>query len=359
VLFTRSIEVKRSLKGWAAMPSRDLAVVTLPSGLLQIFVGEYTLWQTSATAWSPASVFLPTVGPQSLQPSAIAAASNADGRPQVWASAAVGNQVIADPIYSTYKTSTAPGAGWGAWSQFAAAPSSVFDLGAGVGPPGRMQLFATVYEPATGPLVGYGTALLKTTWEVVKDSESTWEPWQDLAPATPPLSYSSGICVVSDPGKRLQLWAVTASTDALITCYKEGPEINAPWTSWTQASQLLAGASTLCGARRPDGRVQLWCVAPFWEFLYTTIQASPPSAGIEPWELVPFPVGVPAGNAVSYVTETAVATLSDGRLQLFVTALAEPGIGPSVGAVYTQYMTSTSSSAGWSEWEAVPGTELG
>jgi hypothetical protein len=341
------------------MPPRDLAVVTLPSGLLQIFVGEYTLWQTSATAWSPASVFLPTVGAEPLQPSAIAAATNADGKPQVWASVAIGSQVATDPIYSTYKTSTAPGASWAAWSQFPAAPSSVFDLGAGVAPPGRMQLFATVYEPATGPLGDYGTASLKTTWEVSKDSETTWKPWEDLAPAPPPLSYSSGICVVRDRGDRLQLWTVTASTDALITCYKEGPEINAPWTAWTQASQSLAGASTLCGARRPDGSAQLWCVAPFESLLYTTVQASPPSAGIEPWELVPFPVGLSAGNAVSYVTETAVATLSDGRLQLFARAFSEPGIGPSVPAVYTQYMTSTSSNAGWSDWEAVPGSEVG
>jgi hypothetical protein len=303
----------------------QLSTVLLPSGDLQVFQGLETLWQTSPTAWTQASFFLPTT----FTVNAIAACCNADGIPQVWVVGAYQNESLA--IYTTHKSSTARGASWTALSELSSAPGAVTDIFAARSASGRIQLFATVVA------ANVNSTTLKTTWQAGPNTYTSFEAWQDFSPTPPALSNSSGIRFVTLADGLLQLWSYSAA-DELLTCHKSGTEINAPWTAWEQVSPSPAGIRLISAGLGPNGQVQLWFTSPGVP-IFTAFQTNPPSTSIElgTWAL-------PA--EAKEVIELAVATLSDGRLQLFIWATSQNS-----GSLYTQYQTGTSAGAMWSSWQ--------
>jgi hypothetical protein len=316
----------------------ELATVTLPDGLIQVFQGGVTLWQTSATAWSAASIFQPV----NLLPNAgyfdtLAACRNADGVPQVWGAYGAGAAPNSEPnLFARHKVSTAAGAGWTAWAKIPSDPAYITGLSAARLADGHVQLFATVFPPNAGG----GT--LQTCWQSSPNAQ-TYTAWELFSPGVPedsPVGIRAFTTITLADG-RTQLWSVTAANQ-LLTCHKVTTAAGAPWSIWSLASPKPANPDAIiAGGLRPDGRVQLWWTAGNNQLL-TSFQTSPPSTSLGAWT----PVALPTG--MTEAVELNVATLDDGRLQLFVVAQ-----GGGHSSLYTQYQTGVASNAPWSAWEAL------
>ena len=310
-----------------------LAAVTLPNGDIQIFQGKMTRWQTSATAWSAASVFPPPANLGAGEYGALAACRNAAGDPVVWGWFA--SQTNGKPnLVVNSKKSLAAGAGWTGWAELPSSPSNLVDLCAGLSANGKIQLFATAAQSAGGALT------LKTCWETSPNSQS-YTAWEDFSATTPSL-WASGVRAVNLPDGRLQLWAVTA-THSLISCYKESTAPGAAWSPWAQVSETSGPAqpSYLIGVgAAPDG-VHLWATNSANELVTSHVSQAanaPPSTEHDAWLAAPMPSGT------TIVTEIATAKRSDGKIQLF--AWASPAQGQ--GSLYTQ------GPAPGSSWENIP-----
>ena len=154
---------------------QQAAVAPLPDGRLELWAidaagGLFTTWKVSTVpnaGWAPWTDFLAEVGslPNGVQQ--VAVAPLPDGRLELWAIDAAGG------LFTTWKVSAAPNAGWAPWTDFLAEvgslPNGVQQAAAAPLPDGRLELWAI---DAAGSLF--------TTWKVSVASQSDWAPWADF-----------------------------------------------------------------------------------------------------------------------------------------------------------------------------------
>jgi hypothetical protein len=152
-----------------------VTVGRLPDGRLELWVsdgagGLFTTWQTTIdpnAAWAPWSDFLAEVGALAAGARGVAVAPLSDGRLELWVSDGAGG------LFTTWKTTTDPNAGWAPWSDFLAEvgglPGEARDVAVAALPDGRLELWASD-----------GTGGLFTTWKTTTDPDADWAPWVDF-----------------------------------------------------------------------------------------------------------------------------------------------------------------------------------
>jgi hypothetical protein len=169
-----------------------------------------------------------------------------------------------------------------------------------------------------------------TTWETEEDS-GVYYDWIPMEGA-PDLAPQPAITCVNAPDGILQLWA-TSSQGNLMTCWKSGPEENAPWTEWQQAGADTA-ATSAAGGVDSSGLVRMWGCA---SGLITGTVASPPSDNIA-WSYIVLGSGAEVGTPYA----VAAGHLSSGHLIVFLAA--EVYDKPDK---YALYATLDDGTAGW------------
>ena len=108
-----------------------------------------------------------------------------------------------------------------------------------------------------------------------------------------------------------------------------------------EVGALPAGARQAAVAPLPDGRLELWVVDASGGLSTTWKVSAQPNANWSPWENFLAEVGaLPAG-----ARQVAVATLPDGRLELWVTDAS--------GDLFTTWKVSTQPNADWTPWTAL------
>jgi hypothetical protein len=144
----------------------------------------------------------------------LASAPLSDGRLQLWGAQGA-------TIWTTWKQSTDPNAGWAPLSGFQSLGAPVTALAAGQLPDGRVQLFAaannTVY----------------TCWQR-PSLYADWTPWSVVHSFSAPIT-SLTVAPVSDG--RLQLWAVDASGN-LYSTWKITRQPGSNWSAWSNFPAL-------------------------------------------------------------------------------------------------------------------------
>jgi len=309
-----------------------LAVVTLPDATLQVFCSNLTLWQTSTGAWSDTSAFLPPQDDAGTEPNSwdtLAVCNNKDGIAQVWGSYL--NLIATElNVVTRAKTSLASGAPWTGWGKFPRIPpTQIGDLCAALSASGEVQVFAQTNDT------------IVTCWERGANEETAYFGWDAFGTAPPYVG--AGPRAVTLPDGRLQLWAATLE-EQLITCEKESTHPGAAWTAWS--SPMGDSIWSVDGRLGLDGNVHLWQVqADTWQVLTAAFPPTPPPTSINTWT----PVALPAGTMD--VRNLAVATLADGRLQIFVVTWNDTI--PQQTFLYTQYQISGDNFASWSEWQQI------
>jgi len=302
--------------------SLALTPVTLPSGELQLFVGGLTsggvsLWQTGSdlAVWTA-----PTP-----------ACTNENGLPQVWGVLTVSPGTLNTRFKQSGSSSWTTGEPFN--PQPAITPGHPINaIAAGKSIPGRIQLFAALPNPAAGQ------ASLMTTWQV-NANEQSFYAWSAMDGA-PVLGENNPVIGATNvPDGRLQLWALSSSNQ-LQTCWKSGREENAPWTAWTPVSSQPGTIFSIAGGVRPDGHLELWCVAEGGLLINATQESSPSATGLS-WADVN--ANLPAG--VTRVYSVAVANLSGSRLQVFILAPDAQANGATV--LYTCWTTASSVYTSW------------
>jgi hypothetical protein len=222
----------------------------------------------------------------------VAAAPLSDGRLQLWAG--VTNPLTSGPkaqLLSTWNDGTG---GWTNWSDFltdvprgALPDQPIGAVAAAPLPDGRLQLFAVLRA-------GWGSGRIFTTWKTSTHPDAGWSPWSDFLQEQPSAAISQGdinaIAVAPLSDRRLQLWVVAANY-WLYTTRKTTTHPNAEWSPWANFISSVPGSlggtpnapvADVAVVPLSDRRMQVWVVrrpgtSPYVSYVYTTRQPIPPS----------------------------------------------------------------------------------
>ena len=259
----------------------------------------------------------------------IAVAPLSDGRLQVWAIDAQGG------ILSSRKVNSGANAGWTDLDNFlidvGPLPAGATHVAVAPLSDGRLELWVTLAD-----------GRLFTAWQNQTDPVVAWTGWTDfLAVAGSIPTGVAQVAVARLPDGRLQLWA-TAVNGHLFTSWKTHTDPNAGWTAWSdfqaEVGAVQSGVSHVAVAPLSDGRLELWATAGNGRLFTTWKTTTSPNATWTGWHDFVAEVGpLPAAAA-----RVAVAPLSDGRLELWVTMTN--------GSVFTTWKTQTDPNATWTAW---------
>lgn len=296
----------------------------LSDGRLQLVVTDrssalWTTWKNTTdpnAPWVPWALFQP---PPNRLLSQLAAGTLPDGRPQLFAVDTSGG------LQTTWKSTNDPSAPWAQWGALAPAPGALLaQIAVGTLPDGRLQLF------------GVDTSgVLQTTWKSTNDPNAPWVQWGALAPG--PTFPVSQLAVAALPDKRLQLFAVNP-WGGLQTTWKSTNDPNAPWVPWSFFAPAAAGQlPQVAVGTLPDGRLQLFAVDASGALQSTWKYTTDPNSGWSAWSRL-----YTAGPGALPLTQAAVGSLPDGRLQLFVVDAA--------GNLQSTWKLTADPNAGWAGW---------
>lgn len=103
---------------------------------------------------------------------------------------------------------------------------------------------------------------LFTTWKLTKDPNAGWAQWSKFLSEVGSLPAGArDIAVAPLPDGRLHLW-VTDAAGNLVTTWKTSRDPDATWVPWcnflTEVGSLPGGARSVAVAPLPDGRLELW-----------------------------------------------------------------------------------------------------
>ncbi|MEH2539201.1 FAD-binding protein [Bradyrhizobium sp. AZCC 1699] len=261
----------------------------------------------------------------------ISVAPLSDGRLELWGTGTAGG------LFTTWKVTTDPNAGWALWADFLAEvgglPEGVAQVAVAPLSDGRLELWVT------------GTAGgLFTTWKATTDPNADWVPWEDF-PVGAVSAAARQVAVAPLSDRRLELW-VTDGAGGLFTTWKETTDPNAAWAPWVdflaEVGGLQEGVAQVAVAPLSDGRLELWATGTAGGLFTTWKATTDPNADWAPWvDFLAEVGGLPEG-----VAQVAVAPLSDGRLELWVTGTA--------GGLFTTWKATTDPNADWVPWEDFP-----
>lgn len=241
-------------------------------------------------------------------------------------------------VSSTWKLSTAASSAWAFWTDF---------LGE-VGPvnTGAQQLAAAPLPDGRLQLwVADGGGGLQSTWKKSADPNADWSGWADFLSEVG--AVSGGVTQVAAaplPDGRLELWAVDR-TGGLLTTWKETTDPDANWTAWSdflhETGPVPEGVHQVAVATLPDGRLELWVVDKRGGIRTSWKTTPDPDATWSQWSDFIAEVGAVTGG----VLQVAVAPLSDGRLQLFAVAGG--------GGLVTTWKENVDPNGNWTGWSDV------
>lgn len=316
---------------------KELAVAPLSDGRLQVWAIDEAGGVLSSrkvavdanTDWTDLSDFLPEVGPLPMAATHIAAAALSDGRLELWVTLANGQ------LFTAWQIVTDADVAWSGWSDFLAEvgpiPEGVAHVAVARLPDGRLQLWAATSE---GDLL--------TTWKTQTNANANWSVWSSfLAEVGPITTGVAHVAVAPLPDGRLELWA-TSTDGGLFTTWKTQTNPNAPWSAWSnflsEVGPLPTTVARVAVAPLQDKRLQLWTAGTAGGVFTTWKTDTDPNANWTGWSDFLGEVGPLASRAV----DAAVAPLSDGRLELWVTEVS--------GGVFTTWKNGSDPNAGWSAW---------
>jgi len=147
------------------------------------------------------------------------------------------------------------------------------------------------------------------------------------------------------PDGRLQIFYI--NFDDVYTNWKTTPDPNASWNGWYdlghRATGLVIGDIEL--GSLSDGRLQIFLLENLeggtkWDIYTAWKTTTDPNAPWTNWTSIGNPGGIPG---TSYPVEIRVASLPDGRLQIFC-------MMNDSHTVYTKWMTTTDPNAPWTDW---------
>lgn len=241
-------------------------------------------------------------------------------------------------LWTTWKVSPDPGANWSSpWTDFL---TEVGQLPAGA----RDIAVAPLSDGALEFWVTDERGGLWTTWKVDPSPGANWSsPWTDFLAEVGGLpAQVDDIAVAPLPDGALEFWAADTN-GKLWTTWKVDPSPGANWSSpWTdflaEVGGLPSGVNRVAVAPLSDGRLELW-VTDMNGSLWTTWKVDPsPGANWAPWSDFLAEVGsLPAG-----VKQIAVAPLSDGGLELWAV--------DANGKLWTTWKVDPSPNANWAPW---------
>ena len=191
--------------------------------------------------------------PGALGPGArqVAVAPLSDGRLEAWVVTPNGR------LFSTWKVSTDPNAGWAPWFDFlayrGALPAAVQQVAMAPLPDGRLEAWVVT---ANGGLF--------STWKVSTDPNANWAPWFDFLANRGALPAAvQQVAMARLPDGRLEAWVVTAN-GGLFSTWKVSTDPNADWAPWfdflANSGALPAAVQQVAMAPLPDGRLEAWVV---------------------------------------------------------------------------------------------------
>jgi hypothetical protein len=207
--------------------ARGLAVGRLPDKRLQLWAvdgngGLWSCWKVTtdpSAGWTRWSNFLAAVGGLPVGARQVAVAPLSDGRLQLWVVDANGG------LWSSWKHTTDPNSGWTGWNNFLAGvgplPAGARDICVGPLPDGRLQVWVS---DANGGLW--------SCWKITTDASANWTQWSDFFAGVGGLPGGARkLAVAPLADGRLQFWAADGS-GGLWSCWKMTTDPNAGWTGW-------------------------------------------------------------------------------------------------------------------------------
>ena len=140
---------------------------------------------------------------------------------------------------------------------------------------------------------------------------------------------------------RLQIWAIGAQ-GGILSSRKVNAGANADWTDLDNflidVGPLPAAAAHVAVAPLSDGRLELWVTLADGRLFTAWQNQTDPVVAWTGWtDFLAVAGSIPTG-----VAQVAVARLPDGRLQLWATAAN--------GHLFTSWKTQTDPNAGWTAW---------
>ncbi|SFU08195.1 virulence plasmid A protein [Geodermatophilus amargosae] len=357
----RPLQLRQLLELLAAKDSKVARVVSGPlaDGRLQLWAIDsygwlFSTWQetpASDAPWTPWRDFLtarvggPTSGAPPLGIRHVAAAALSDRRLALWAVDALGG------LRNTVKATANPDAQWMDWTDFLAAvptgparPNSVTEVSIGALSDGRLRLFAI---DAAGTIA--------TSAQESADPQAAWTPWEDFTGDAGPTGGAAPEAVVQVAAARLSdgrlaVWAVDGEGSVLSTV-QESMDPAAPWRPWTNLLAAVPGGgpdsngvARLTAAPLSDGRVQLWAVDALGQVRTTVTETADPDAVWTAWTdfVQPGGSGPQAGSPPNNVRDVGVSSLSDRRLQLWITDRS--------GRAWSTWHVGVDPAEGWADW---------
>jgi hypothetical protein len=183
---------------------------------------------------------------------------------------------------------------------------------------------------------------LLTTWKTVVNPDATWTAWSDFLAEVGPLASTATALAVAPLGDgRLQFW-VSTDQGQLLTTWKTTIDPDAPWVGWsdflTEVGPLAGTVTDIAVAPLSDGRVELWVSTEQGQLLTAWKTAVDPDASWSLWS----DALAESGPLPGIATAVAVAPLSDGRLELWVST--------EQGQLLTAWKTTVNPDAPWTLW---------
>jgi hypothetical protein len=269
--WTNWIEFQRMINtGIIMINFSDISWVPLSNGIPQLFAisgGKiYTCWKASTdpgAKWTTWSEFpMPATGAYQ-----ISGVSLTNGVPQLFAI-----DTAKVKIYTCWKASTEPSAGWTKWSEFPNPSIHAYQISGVSLTNGVPQLFVTCSNDIT-----------YTCWKASTDPGAKWTNWSEFPrPSNVFLEYISWVPLSNGVP---QLFAI--GTDGKIyTCWKASTDPGAKWTQWTNFQMPSSVQVTnISGASLSNGVPQLFAIGTDGK-IYTCWKASTdPGAKWTEWGL--------------------------------------------------------------------------
>jgi hypothetical protein len=196
---------------------------------------------------------------------------------------------------------------------------------------GRLELWASTAQGG-----------LFTTWTLTTDPNADWAGGSDFLAEVGPLPGAvTSVAVAPLSDGRLELWASTAQ-GGLFTTWKLTTDPNADWAGWSdflaEVGPLPAAVTSVAVASLSDGRLELWASTAQGGLVTTWKLTTDPNADWAGWSDFLAEVGPLPGA----VTSVAVASLSDGRLELWASTAQ--------GGLFTTWKLTTDPNADWAGW---------
>jgi hypothetical protein len=197
-----------------------------------------------------------------------------DGRLELWASAGDGR------LYTTWKLDGDPNAAWAPWYDFY---GDVGDLPGGAGELAVVQLMDR--RLILWAIAGNG--VIYASWKTSDDPNAGWSPWSDFYGEVGGLAAGArSLAVAPLTDGRLELWA-TDGNGALLTTWQAVRDPNSSWVGWNDfgasAGWLAGGARAVAVGPLSDGRLELWATDAYGSLLSSWKVTTDPNAGWTPW----------------------------------------------------------------------------